>query len=191
MKHLIPTLAVACSLLGTTAAHADGADTTPADKVDLERYLGEWHEAARFDNIFERGLHAVSALYEKLEDGTLRVTNTGTARDGQQHEAIGKARRQEGEAEGALEVSFVPPYTSFFSDYRILYVTPDYSGALVSDADGDNLWLLERSEGGDPDVLDELLQEAERRGFDTGELIYSSPRDDADEAGSEAEINAE
>ncbi len=180
-----PFLILAC----LPAALAAEVDTTPANDFDLSRYLGNWHETARIENFFERGLHDVTALYEMLADGSIRVTNAGTAADGKRHEAVGKARRQQGERAGALEVSFVPPYSQFFSDYRILYVTPDYSGALVSDSEGDRLWLLERSSESDPEVQQELLREAEQRGFDTAKLIY--PDEEADKAAaSESEVNA-
>ncbi len=84
----------------------------------------------------------------------------------------------------------MPCYSLFFSDYRILFVTADYSGALVSDASGDMLWLLERSERSNPEVRQRLLEEARQRGFDTTELIFDDDAGAPSHA-SEAEINAE
>ncbi len=188
MKHPFPTLALAAALLLSPACLAAEVDTTPAAELDLARYLGTWHETARFDNIFERGLKDVTALYERLSDGRIRVTNSGTAADGQRYDVVGEARQQQGATGGALEVSFVPPYLGFFSDYRILYVTPDYDGALVSDADGNMLWLLERQEQSNPGVRQRLLQEARQRGFDTAELLFDA-EPAAESAPSEAEVN--
>ncbi len=179
------------ALLLSPTALAASADTTPAHELDLGRYLGTWHETARIDNFFERGLHAVTALYEKLADGRIRVTNAGMNKDGERREVVGMAQAVEDAPQaGALEVSFVPPYNHFFADYRILYVTPDYSGALVSDADGNMLWLLERSEEGNPQVREELLNEARRRGFDTTELIFAEEQAPATKEPSEAEVDA-
>ncbi len=188
MTHRLTPLALACTLLLAPTALAKGADTTPATELDLERYLGTWHETARMENIFERGLHAVTALYERLADGRIRVTNSGTSEDGKQHSSIGMARQVEDSSGGDLEVSFVPPYMWLFSDYRILYVTPDYSGALVSDADGKMLWLLERDAESDPEVRAALLEEAEQRGFDTSELIFD---EEPAAAESESEVDSE
>ncbi len=180
-----------CALLVSSTALADEVDTMPAPELDLGRYLGTWHETARIDNLFERGLHAVTALYERLADGRIRVTNSGTAADGKRHDVVGMARpAPDATSDGGLEVSFVPPYSHFFSDYRILYVTPDYSGALVSDADGDMLWLLERNEKSNPEVRQRLLDEAQQRGFDTSELIFDEEAPPACEA-SEPAVNAE
>ncbi len=190
MTHRLSRLAITCTLLLFPSALTNEVDTTPAAELDLSRYLGTWHETARFDNIFERGLHAVSALYERLADGRLRVTNSGTAPDGHRYDVSGIARQQEGATGGDLEVSFVPPYMGFFSDYRILYVTPDYSGALVSDADGNSLWLLERNAESDPEVRQRLLEEARERGFDTTELIYDEELTSGSE-GSESEVDAD
>ncbi len=193
MRHTLPHFALAAALLLSAPALANGEertidttpDTTPAAQLDLSRYLGLWHETARFDSIFERGLHAVTALYERMADDRIRVTNAGTAPDGQRYDVVGEARQVEGSTGGDLEVSFVPPYMAFFSDYRILYVTPDYSGALVSDEDGNMLWLLERDETSNPEVRERLLEEARQRGFDTSELIYDAALD------SEAAIDSE
>ncbi len=177
-------------LLAPTVLAAE-VNTTPAPELDLERYLGTWHETARIENLFERGLHAVTALYERMADGRIRVTNSGTAADGKRHDVVGMARPAENATgEGGLEVSFVPPYSHFFSDYRILYVTPDYSGALVSDADGNMLWLLERSEESQPQVRERLMEEARQRGFDTTDLLFDAEQTPESEA-SETEVNAD
>lgn len=38
-------------------------DVTPVTNFDLNRYLGTWHEVARLDHSFERGLSDVTATY--------------------------------------------------------------------------------------------------------------------------------
>ena len=36
-------------------------DNTPVAALDLNRYLGEWYEIARFDHSFERGVEQAKA----------------------------------------------------------------------------------------------------------------------------------
>ncbi len=172
----------ALAFFGFIPAIAGTPDTTPAKEFDLARYQGTWHEQARYDIIFERGLTNISALYELLPDGTVRVTNSGTDADGNLHSVTGRARIAEGGNPADLLVSFIPPFTIFESSYRVLYVTPDYGGAVVSDKDGRYLWLLERSPQGTPAVTEKLMQEAERRGFDLTKLIDATPEPPKGEA---------
>ncbi len=179
---------LASALLLCPAAIADKVDTTAASVLDLDRYLGTWYETARYENFFERGLRDVSAVYEKQEDGSIRVTNSGSTEDGKRKVSTGKATKEADSPAGELQVSFIPPHALFSTDYRILYVTPDYEGALVSDDDGSSLWLLQRRQGGDPGIQKMLLREARRRGFDTTKLI--SPVTPEVKA-SETEVNAD
>ena len=36
-------------------------DNTPITELDLNRYLGDWYEVARFDHRFERGMEQTKA----------------------------------------------------------------------------------------------------------------------------------
>ena len=38
-------------------------DNAPVAALDLNRYLGEWYEIARFDHSFERGVEQAKAVY--------------------------------------------------------------------------------------------------------------------------------
>ncbi len=188
MKTTLRHLAL-CGLafFGVSTALAGAPDTTPVTDFDLQRYQGVWHEQARYDIIFERGLTNISALYELLPDGTVRVTNSGYDADGNEHRVTGRARIAESGNPADLLVSFIPPFTIFESSYRVLYVTPDYGGAVVSDEDGRYLWLLERSPQGTPAITEKLMQEAAKRGFDLTKLIDASPGVDAAKAAVEAQ----
>ena len=64
-------------------------DNAPVAALDLNRYLGEWYEIARFDHSFERGVEQAKAVYTLKEDGTIKVENSGI-KDGKPKTAIGK-----------------------------------------------------------------------------------------------------
>jgi hypothetical protein len=44
----------------------------PVNDFEVNRYLGTWHEIARLDHSFERGLSNVTAQYSMREDGCFR-----------------------------------------------------------------------------------------------------------------------
>ncbi|MCL2918709.1 lipocalin family protein [Shewanella litorisediminis] len=124
---------------------------------EVKQYLGTWHEIARMENRFEKGLSRVTAEYRQ-EDDHIKVINRGYSEAEQRwKEAVGKARFEGASDEGRLEVSFFGP---FYGDYQILaasrYEDGQYRTALVSGNTFDYLWLLSRQP---------TLTEEERRLF--------------------------
>ena len=159
-------------ILGTTLALAAGCastlkvDNAPVAALDLSRYLGEWYEIARFDHSFERGVEQAKANYTQNADGTIKVVNTGI-KDGKPKTAIGKGKTTD--TPGLLRVSFFGP---FYADYRVMMIDEDYTYALVGSGGADYLWILSRTPGLSETAKSELLAEAQRRGYDTGKLIW-------------------
>lgn len=141
-------------------------DNTPIPSIDLDRYMGKWYEIARFDHRFEKGLDNCTAMYEYNENGTVKVTNTGWNGEDWK-ESIGKAKTTATPA--LLRVSFFGP---FFSDYRVLMLDADYSVALVGGSNDKYLWILAREPELDGAVLDSVLKEAQRRGYNTNNLVW-------------------
>ena len=141
-------------------------DNTPVAALDLNRYLGEWHEIARFDHSFERGIEQTKAVYTLNEDDTIKVVNSGI-KDGKLQTAIGKGKRTETPA--LLRVSFFGP---FYADYRVMKIDTDYTYALVGSGGADYLWILSRTRVLPDAAKNELLADAKRRGYDTDKLIW-------------------
>ena len=48
--------AVIAATMLTGCVSGPKVDNTPVAALDLNRYLGEWYEIARFDHSFERGV---------------------------------------------------------------------------------------------------------------------------------------
>lgn len=132
------------SLLG--ACTGIPAGLTPVQPFELNRYLGEWHEIARLDHSFERGMTQVTAQYSLRPDGSVAVTNRGyLAAQQRWEEADGVARFVDdspaGQQQGRLKVSFFGP---FYGAYNIVKLADDYSMALVVGPDLNYAWLLAR-----------------------------------------------
>ena len=141
-------------------------DNSPVGSLDLDKYLGKWYEIARFDHSFERDVEQARAEYTLQEDGTVKVLNSGV-KNGEPMTAEGKAKRTETPA--LLRVSFFGP---FYSDYRVMLVDSAYRYALVGSGSDDYLWLLSRTPQISDSVRTVMLDEASRRGYDTGALIW-------------------
>ncbi len=146
---------------------AQNIDRTTVKELDLSRYLGQWHEVARFDTRFERDLVDVTAHYSLNPDGTIKVVNRGyNTRKEEWGESEAKAKTTN--QTGKFKVSFFP-LTS--SDYNILSVADDYQWALVGSSSPDFLWILSRTKELHPDTLNHIITLAESRGYDTSKLL--------------------
>lgn len=146
-------------------------DTTPQRGISLPRYMGRWYEQARYENWFESGMDFVYTDYSSGPDGSINVINCGTSLTGKQSVSTGRGFPG---GFGRMRISFVPPYGWFQAPYHILYVDNNYETALVSGEGDAYLWLLTRQQHPGPDQLNPLIQEAQRRGFDTTQLRYTN-----------------
>ena len=164
MKKLI-TFALMAILL-TACGGQLTVDNSVVDTLDLNRYLGDWYEIARFDHSFERGMDFCKATYTLREDGKIDVLNTGI-KDGEPKEAKGKGKLTDTPA--LLRVSFFGP---FYADYRVMLLDSAYQYALIGSGSDDYLWILSRTPKLTDDVKTTILTEAKRRGYDTEKLIW-------------------
>jgi apolipoprotein D and lipocalin family protein len=145
------------------------------ERVDLDRYLGVWHEIAKFPNRFQRRCAAnVTATYARRDDGRLDVVNRCRAADGSRVEAAGVARVVDERTFAKLKVRFAPAYLSFlpmvWGDYWIVGLADDYSWAVVGSPDRQYLWILSRTPGLDAGRLDAAHTAARANGFDISRL---------------------
>jgi apolipoprotein D and lipocalin family protein len=132
-----------------------------------ERYLGLWHEVARYPVIFEQGCVGVTADYGLRADGLLSVRNTCRNPDGTVRSVI------EGTAEvvgpGRLKVRFASvPFVA--GDYWVLWVDEGYRTAVVGTPNGRAGWILNR----DPEIPADRLAAAREildfNGYDVSRL---------------------
>ncbi len=137
-------------------------------KVDLARYMGDWHEIARLPNPFQKQCLQTTARYTLTGDGRFSVVNGCLTPKGQWKEATGRARVVEAATGSKLEVTFFWP---FYGDYWILDLDPEYRWALVGTPDRKYLWVISREARMPEGRLDAILAKAQSLGFDLRRLI--------------------
>jgi apolipoprotein D and lipocalin family protein len=143
--------------------------------VDVQRYLGRWYEIARYQHRFEKSIVGATAEYSLLEDGRIRVVNSGFKRtlDGPYTQVKAVAWVPDQSRPGALKVRF---FGLFTADYLIFGLDQkDYSWALVGSHSRDYLWFLART----PEISEELFSRmkdiARAQGYDLAKL-YKVPQ---------------
>jgi apolipoprotein D and lipocalin family protein len=144
---------------------------TPVKGFDVNRYLGTWHEIARLDHVFERGLEKVTANYSPRNDGGIKVINRGFDPQAKEwKEASGRAYFITDPGTGRFKVSFFWP---FYGAYNIIDLDErNYTYALVCGPDKSYLWILAREPRMEESLKSALIKKAKDLGFETEKLIH-------------------
>jgi len=150
------------------------------ERVNLPRYMGVWHEIARYPNRFQRQcVGPSSATYTLQEDGTVRVLNRCQTREGQWDEALGQARQLGGSESARLQVRFAPAWLSFlpmvWGDYWIVALGDDYDWVVVSEPKREYLWVLSRQPTWTASQHEAMKVRLVQLGFDPARLMLNQP----------------
>lgn len=155
-------------------AMAAGAEAplSVVQKVDLDRYLGQWFEIASYPAWFARNCTGVTADYSLREGGGIKVVNRcfKNSLDGQLKEARGRAKVVDSETNAKLKVSFFGP---FWGNYWIVDLDPEYRWAVVGEPKRKYLWILSRTPSLDKDTLDGILSRLPAKGYDANRLQWT------------------
>lgn len=139
-------LLVALVALGGCATQAPAPMPTVAH-VDLERFMGRWYVIASIPTPIEKGAHNAVESYRLAKDGSIETTFTfnADAFDGPEKRYRPRGFVLERASNARWGMQFVWP---FRADYRIVYLTPDYSQTVIARAARDYVWVMAR----DPEI---------------------------------------
>ncbi len=169
---LIMFAAVFSPACGTGKSHRGEAMNPPSvvQHVDLERYLGTWHEIARYPNRFQKGCVDTTATYTFRDDGKVKVLNECRegGPDGPVKRAEGKAWVVDPETGAKLKVQFFWPFSGA---YWIIDLGENYEYAVVGHPKRKYLWILSRRPEMDELVYEGILDRLVRNGYDPARLM--------------------
>ncbi len=155
----------------------DPAALTTVPQVELDRYLGQWHEIAKIPNSFQdQCARATTASYALRDDGRIEVVNSCLDADGEVEVARGVAKIVDRATNAKLEVSFVSflGWRPFWGDYWVIGLDPDYQWAIVGTPDREYGWVLARTPQLDKRTLEEIFTILESKGY-TRDVFELSP----------------
>lgn len=163
------------SCIFSMATQADTVAPQAVDKVDIQRYAGQWYEIAHLPMYFQRKCVAnTTAQYSVNPDQTLSVLNSCSTTEGGKISSEGVAYSQN-EGNSKLKVSFLPkglrwlPFTK--GHYWVLRIDPEYKVALVGGPSDKYLWILSRDTQIDDRTYQSYLETAKKYGYDVEKLI--------------------
>lgn len=167
------------SLIAFTPFSTQAENLPPLEVVeflDVEKYMGTWYEIARLPNRFQRQCAGTRVHYELTKKGRVNVLNTCQRAENLERisRASGRARIVDSETNAKLKVSFVPflsRFGWFAGDYWVIALDYNYQYAMIGVPDRSFLWIISRSPLLSESTLEELLERAKEKKFDTKSVI--------------------
>jgi len=169
------------ALLFVLSSQAAKDPPATVEKVDLDRYLGLWHEIARLPMFAQRGCTHSTANYSLRDDGDIRVENRCVRIKNGESKEIAKIARgwvDDSFSTAKLKIRFVwwlPRIAD--ARYWILKLDEDYKIALVGTPDYKYLWVLAREKTLSESVLSEWISFGRSLGYDTSKMIVNPAHD--------------
>jgi len=120
---------------------------TTVEHVDLERFMGDWYVIASIPTPIEHDAYNSVESYALDPDGTFRTTLT--FREGafggeeKQYTTRGYVVDQRTKAIWSMELPRLAWSTRV--EHRILYLSDDYSHAIIGRDESDHVWILSRT----------------------------------------------
>ncbi|MFE1437168.1 lipocalin family protein [Streptomyces sp. NPDC058739] len=169
------SLSITAAASALAAAPASAPDLPPAvERIDVDRYLGTWHQVAAIPQLFEiQCAKNVKAEYTLTAVGTLGVRNTCTTWLNTTSSVTGEARPLDA-SNARLNVSFLKIGGSYVhsddANYIVTGLDASYHWAVVTDSDRQSAFVLSRAPALSPAQWQAVRSSIRTAGLDACDL---------------------
>ena len=138
------------------------------ERVDLERFMGDWYVIANIPTSIEKGAHNAIESYRLEDDGTIATTFKFRA---DSFDGKLKTYNPRGfvmdDSNAIWGMQFIWPIKA---DYRIIYLEEDYSLTVIGRNKLDYVWIMARSPAISKQKYAGIIQQLEAVGYDSAEI---------------------
>ena len=142
MKSATRSVTATC-LLATLAGCASTTPMPTVQRVDLERFMGDWYVIASIPTSIEKGAHNAVESYRLEEDGTIATTFTFSkgSFDGPRKEYRPRGFVRDQATNATWGMQFVWPVKA---EYLIIDLDEAYSRTVIGRSRRDYVWIMAR-----------------------------------------------
>ena len=158
------------ALAGCATAPPDGMQPVAlVPHVDLQRYMGDWYVIAAIPTFLEKDAFNAKESYRLDADGTIptHFSFNKNAADGTPKHYDSRAFVLDTASNAVWGEQYLWPIKA---DYRISYLSPDYSEVVVTREKRDNVWIMARTPTIPDADLARLTDFVGSQGYDVGKL---------------------
>lgn len=163
---------VCFSLFGCQTVSKPPLETV--DYVDIERFMGDWYVIANIPTFIEEEAYNAVESYALNDDGTIATTFTFRegSFDGELKTYHPKGFVENTKTNALWGMQFIWPIKA---DYRIVYLTEDYSQVIIGRNKRDFVWIMARTPKIPEDDYQHMLTLIGEMGYDTS-LVRKVPQ---------------
>ncbi len=137
--------------------------------VDLNRFMGDWYVIANIPTFIEKDAYNAIESYRLDDDGTVATTfrfNKGSL-DGPLKEYHPRGFIRDKKSNAVWGMQFVWP---FKAEYRIIFLSDDYSKTVIGRSKRDYVWIMAREPAISDEEYDAILGFLQEQGYDIKKL---------------------
>ena len=140
------------------------------DQVSLERFMGKWYVIASIPTFIEENAYNAVEQYRLEEDGTVQTTFTYNKGgfDGPLKTYRPRGFVRDPASNAVWDMQFVWP---FKAEYRIIYLSGDYSLTVIGRTQRDYVWIMARTPAIAEAEYDRMVRFIEDQGYDVSQLV--------------------
>jgi apolipoprotein D and lipocalin family protein len=139
------------------------------EAVDLKRFMGDWYVIASIPTFIEKDAFNAVESYRLDDDGTVATTfrfNQGSF-DGPLKTYTPRGFVRDPSSNAVWGMQFVWP---FKAEYRIIYLTDDYSQTVIGRSKRDYVWIMAREPSIPDEDYDRILDFLTEQGYNLDKL---------------------
>ena len=163
------SLALLALVAGCASAPPGSSPVALVPHVDLPRFMGDWYVIANIPTFLEKGAHNAKDSYRLDDDGTIATTFSfnADAPDGPARHYGSRGYVVDRATNAVWGQQYVWP---FRADYRISYLSPDYTETVITRDKRDYVWIMARTPSIPEADLDRLKAFVASQGYDASRL---------------------
>ena len=137
-------------------------------RVDLERFMGDWYVIASIPTVFEKGAHNAVESYELNDKGEVLTTFRFRKGAFDGPEKVMEPKGFVSDSSNAVwGMQFLWP---FKAEYRVIYLTDDYSQTVIGRSKRDYVWIMARQPTIPDAEYDNIIGYLAEQGYQVDEI---------------------
>lgn len=165
-------------LLISTSLPATSLPNRPVASINLQRYMGQWHEIAHVPLYFQRKcIGPVTSTSVIASSGEIKLHATCATRGGAKTVDLLATSKPAQPAAFGIRFAWLSWIHHAWFEYWVIDIDPNYQWAVIGGPGAKHLWILAREQRMNFALYQQLVERARERGYPVDELVVMAPLD--------------